>query len=92
MIVIAGRQVALGDPLYNTALQAWGTVDRFDSGAAVLRITGANGRPRELFVQQGGFVNGVRVIYWHEPIVLDRPYQNISKFQRLLDAIVEEMP
>lgn len=92
MITIAGRQVVIGDSLYNTALQAWGVVTRFDSGSVVLQITGANGRPRNLYVQQGGFVNGVRVIYWHEPLVLDRPYQNVGKYQRLLDAIVEEMP
>lgn len=90
-ITIAGRAVKVGDPLYHTGFQAWGTVDRFDGGSAVLSITGANGRPRKLYVQQGGMVNGVRVIYWHEPLVFDRPYADVTKYQRLLDALVAEM-
>lgn len=92
MITIAGRQVQIGDSLYNTALQAWGVVTRYDSLSAVVRLTGANGRPRDLYVQQGGMVGGVRVFYWHEPLELDRPYQDVQKYQRLLDAIVGELP
>lgn len=92
MITIAGRQVNIGDSLYNTALQAWGVVQEYDGLSAVVRLTGANGRPRDLRVQQGGLVGNVRLFYWHEPLELDRPYQDVQKYQRLLDAIVGELP
>lgn len=92
MISVAGRQVFEGDPLYHTGFQAWGTVIGYDGGSAKLQIIGGNGQPRILYVQQGGLVNGARVIYWHEPLRLDLPFQNIAKYQRLMDNIVAEFP
>lgn len=91
-ISIAGRAVKVGDSLYHSGFRTWGIVQRFDTNAAVLRITGANGDTRDLFVVEGGIVGSVRQVYWHEPLQLDRPYQNIQKFQRILDNIVEEWP
>lgn len=91
-ITITGRHVLIGDPLYHTGFKAWGTVSGYDGNSAKLDIIGANGQPRTLFVQQGGLVGGVRVIYWHEPLVFEVPFQSVSKYQRLLDAIVAEMP
>jgi hypothetical protein len=91
-ITIAGRHVLLDDPLYHTGFQAWGLVTGFDGGSAKLEINGANGQARTLYVQQGGRINGVRVIYWHEPIRLDLAFQNVTKYQRLLDNIVAEFP
>jgi hypothetical protein len=91
-ITVAGRQVLLDDPLYHTGFKAWGVVIGFDGGSAKLEINGANGQQRVLYVQQGGLVNGVRVIYWHEPLRLDLPFQNITKYQRLMDNIVAEFP
>jgi hypothetical protein len=90
--MIAGRHVLLDDPLYHTGFKAWGVVEGFDGGSAKLRLTGANGQTRIIFVQQGGFVNGVRVVFWHEPLRLDLPFQNITKYQRLMDNIVAEFP
>lgn len=89
-IVIAGREVQLGNPLYHTGFKAWGTVTAFDIGSAKLAIIGANGLPRTLYVQTGGLVNGVRVIYWHEPLAFDLPMQNVDKYQNLLNALVTE--
>lgn len=91
-ITVAGREVFVGDPLYHIGFKAWGVVSGYDTGSAKLELTGSGGQQRTLYVQQGGRVNGVRVIYWHEPILLDLPFQNVSKYQRLLDAIVAEMP
>jgi hypothetical protein len=91
-ITIAGRHVLLGDPLYHTGFKAWGTVVGFDGGSAKVQITGANSQPRVIFVQQGGRINGVRVMYWHEPLHLDLPFQNIDKYQRLIDHIIAEFP
>lgn len=90
MIVIAGRTVQLNDPLYHTGFRAWGTVIGFESGSAKLNIVGANGLPRVLYVQNGGLVNNVRVVYWHQPLTLDLPVQNITKYQAVLDALVTE--
>lgn len=91
-ISIAGRIVTVGDPLYNTAMRAWGTVSGYDGLSAVLTITGNDGASRTLYVQQGGYVNNLRVIYWHEPLVLDLPFQNITKYQQVLNSLVTEFP
>lgn len=90
-VVIAGRPVVLNDPLYHTAFKAWGTVIGFDLGSAKLQLIGANGQPRLVYVQTGGIVNGNRVVYWHAPLVLDLPVQNVDKYQRLLDALIAEI-
>jgi hypothetical protein len=87
---IAGRVVALNDALYHSSFQAFGTVIGFEGSSARLRIIGANGRERVLLVQEGGMVNGVRQVYWHEPIQLDLPRQNISKIQAVVDLLVEQ--
>lgn len=90
-ISIAGRTVMIGDPLYHTGLRSWGTVIGYDGGSAKVEIS-TGGQPRTVYVQQGGRVNNVRVMYWHEPIIFDMPFQNIDKYQRLLDAITVEFP
>lgn len=87
-IVIAGRTVQQGDPLYHTAFKAWGTVVGFEVGSAKLEIIGGNGQPRILYVQNGGMSNAVRAVYWHEPIALDLPIQNIGAYQAVVDALV----
>ena len=88
-IVIAGRQVEVGNSLYHTAFKAWGVVKGFDpSGPALLELNASNNQKTILYVQNGGIVNGVRVIYWHAPLVLDLPTSNIAKYQTLLDALV----
>jgi hypothetical protein len=92
MISVAGREVKIGDPLYHIGLRAWGTVTGSDVGSAILTITGANDQSRSLYFTAGGMVNGKRVIYWHEPLVLDVPYQNIGKYQAILNALVQEFP
>lgn len=91
MITIAGRQVNIGDPLYHLPYMSWGTVIGYDSsGTAKLQLTGGNGSQRTLYVQQGGKVNNVRVIYWHAPLVLDLPRQDVGSYQRTLDKMVQE--
>jgi len=91
-IVITGRTVKVNDALYHVGFRTWGTVEGFDVGAAKLRISGQNNQSRLIYVQNNGIVNGNRVIYWHEPLVLDVPYQNVSKYQAILDAVVGEFP
>lgn len=91
MITIAGRQVQIGDSLYHIGLRAWGSVTGYDvSGVAKLTIAGANSNSRVLYVQQGGNVNGQRMVYWHEQLRLDLPRQDIQRYQRLVDLLVAE--
>lgn len=87
---IAGRQVKIGDALYHIAFQAWGTVVGFDGGSAKIRIVGANGHERILYAQDGGRINGARMLYWHTPLELDVPVANIDKLQRIVDLLVQE--
>lgn len=89
-IVIAGRQVEVGNSLYHVGFKAWGVVKGFDpSGPALLELTASNNQKTTLFVQNGGIVNGVRQIYWHSPLVLDLPVANVAKYQTLLNALVQ---
>lgn len=91
-VIITGRTVVVNDALYHIGFRTWGVVEGFDTGAAKLRIQGQNGQTRLLYVQNNGIVNGNRVVYWHEPLVLDVPYQNITKYQAILNAVVGEFP
>lgn len=89
-IVIAGRQVEVGDALYHTGFKSWGVVKGFDStGPALLELNAGNGHKAVLFVRNGGMIGNVRAVYWHAPLELDVPYANISKFQALLDTALE---
>lgn len=87
-IVIAGRVVKQGDTLYHTGWRTWGTVIGFDTNTARLRLVGAGGSERVLPVANGGTVAGVRQVYWHEPLQLDLPVQNVTKAQALIDFAV----
>lgn len=90
-VVIAGRNVAMGSTLYHVGYRTWGTVVRFDTNSAVLRLTGTGGATREVYVTNGGIVGSVRQVYWHEPIELDLPVQDVTKYQKLVDFAVEEL-
>lgn len=90
-ISIAGRNVKVGSPLYHVGYRAWGSVVRYDTNSAVLRITGSNGDTRDLFVTQGGFVGPTRQVYWHEPLLLDLPRQDISALRRIVTAVAQEL-
>lgn len=89
-IVIAGRIVKLNDPLYHVGWRTWGTVVGFDTNTARLRLVGAGGAERTVPVSNGGLVAGTRQVYWHEPLQLDLPTQNVTKIQATVDFIVEE--
>lgn len=92
-VIIAGRTVVVNDALYHIGFRAWGVVDSFDpGGAAKLRITGTDGQSRLVYVTNGGNVAGARVIYWHAPLQLDLPYQDIGRYQAVLDTLVSEFP
>lgn len=89
-IVIAGRIVKQGDTLYHVGWRTWGTVTGFDTNSARLRLVGAGGSERTVPVASGGLVAGTRQVYWHEPLVLDLPVQNVSKAQALVDFAVNQ--
>ena len=88
-IVIAGREVVVGNSLYHTGFKAWGVVESYDpSGSAVLKLTGINGHDVRLYALNGGMINGVRVLYWHVPLGLDLPTADVTKYQTILNALV----
>ncbi len=88
-VSIAGRTVKLRDTLYHTGFRAWGEVVGFDTGSAKLKLTNGD-RERVIYVHNGGTVNGVRAVYWHAPLQLDLPVNNIEKFQRMVNALAQE--
>lgn len=89
---IAGRQLNMNDQLYNTTLQLWGhIVDVTEEGTATIEFNGVGtSNYRRYTVTDGGFVNGKRVLYWHKPLDLDKPYADISQFQRLIDTVIKD--
>lgn len=90
-ILIAGRPVKVGDALYHKGFESWGRVSRFDPSGSAEFILKSHGGQRKLLIQSGGVVNGRRQMYWHEPITLDLPRQNIQPLQRVVDAIASEI-
>lgn len=88
-VIIAGREIKLGDALYHMGYQAWGTVVSFDLNSVVMRI-GNEGSHRDVFVSSGGVAGGKRQVYWHAPLVLDRPFADIGRYQRVVNTLVEE--
>lgn len=90
MISIAGRAVAVGDALYHTNLRMWGVVNRYDTGAAVLRFDLPDSRFREVHIQQGGVSQGIRVAYWHAPLELDLPSANVVRYQNIVNHLISE--
>lgn len=90
-IIIAGRAVKIGDELYHIGFESWGRVTRYDpSGSAEFVIKGRGGE-RKMLVQQGGRVNTRRLLYWHEPILLDLPFQNVSAIRRIMTIMASEL-
>lgn len=90
-IMIAGRAVKKGDSLYHRGFEAWGYVSRFDpSGSAEYILKGPHGE-RKMLVLNGGIVNGRRQLFWHEPIQLDLPRQDVKSLQRVVDAVAAEL-
>lgn len=85
-IQIAGRQVQAGDRLYYARGQAWGTVIKVENTTGYLSLPNS---ANQLLFGQGGSVQGKRQLYWHEPLKLDLPTSDISKYQHILDALVE---
>ncbi|KMQ97342.1 glycosyl hydrolase 108 [Lasius niger] len=51
---------------------------------------GSNGQTRAVYVTNGGMVSGIRQAWWHAPLQLDLPFQNIGAYQRVLDALAAE--
>lgn len=88
-VIIAGREVKVGDGLYHIGHQSWGTVTLLDTNSAKLRIGNA-GSYRDIYVSTGGIAGGRRQVYWHQPLDLDQPIADIGKYQRVLDALVGE--
>lgn len=87
---IAGREVKVGDQLYNSALQMWGRVTGVDfSGTVQIEFVGAGkGNIKNVTMTDGGYVNGRRVMYWHKPIDLDLPQSDVSAYQQIVDTLV----
>lgn len=89
-VVIANREVQTGDVLYLASYRAWGAVTGFDTNAALVHIVGSSGQTRTVHVTNGGMISGIRQAWWHAPLQLDLPFQNIGAYQRVLDALAAE--
>lgn len=85
-IQIAGRQVLAGDKLHYRQGQVVGTVVKVENTTGYLSLPNAL---EPLLFGQGGVVRGKRQLYWHPQLTLDLPVADISKYQCVVDALVE---
>ena len=91
-IKIAGRSVPVGSRLYHIGWDTFGMVTGYDpTGSAIMKITNRTGMERTILVQNGGKVNGVKLVYWHEKINLDLPVGDVTMLQTIVDTVSNEM-
>lgn len=91
-IRVANYPLALGDRLYSRRAAAWGTIVQILDNAAVMSVT--KGETTRLYtLTEGGLVAGSRDVYWHAPIALDLPKDQMYKLQKIqtLVAAIEEV-
>lgn len=84
MIKIAGKPISSGDVLWHYGLRVWATV-RAD--ATSVTVAGPSGQTATYPVQDGGLIAGRRQLYWHQPLVLDLPYRDVTKYQTMIEAV-----
>lgn len=90
-IKIAGRKVKVGDRLYHKKM-GWGVVDHFDSsGPAVMVMKVVPYGERKIYVRNGGLVGDDRLVYWHEPLDLDYPHNDISAMQEVVNVLAPKL-
>lgn len=87
-IKIAGREVKVGDRLYHRKFDTFGVVLRVQSKNAELHVSTKQGAELVFYVEDSGRINSEKVVYWHSPIELDEPYQDISHIQHAVDNMV----
>lgn len=90
MITVAGDQVAIGDRLFSRRMAGFGAVIAIQGTNAKLRV-GTETKYRDLWFTDGGMVQGVKDLSWHEPIALDLPRAKAPKavvLQELVDHMV----
>ena len=91
-IKIAGRSVPIGARLYHMGWDTFGTVTGYDpSGSAELSIVSSTGARRRMFVTEGGYINGVKQVYWHDKIELYLPIEDVSTLQKVVDLFSGEL-
>lgn len=88
-IKIAGREVKINDNLYHMSYEVFGTVVEVSSNSVTLRIENSIGGTRDIIVLEDGIVAGKKKVYWHEPILFDLPFKDLSPIQAVITNILE---
>jgi hypothetical protein len=87
MITVAGKNTLVGDELWHIGLRLWARV----TAPGIVTINGVNDQVVKYAFTTGGFINGKKQLAWHSPLLLDLPVRDVSKYQRILDALVKEI-
>lgn len=90
-IIIAGSTVQIGDRLFSRRAATTGEVVAVGETTATAEFR-IGTETRRYIITNGGFVSGVRDIYWHEPLTLDLPKtqtSKVDKIQAVVDALVQ---
>ena len=87
-MVISGKNVALGNELWHMGFRQWATVVQ-DTPHVIVELTDLSGRKYSFVATEGGLISGRRQLYWHQPLVLDVPDRDISKYQSFVDTLTQ---
>ena len=89
-VIIASTSVQIGDRLFSRRAATTGTVVAVGTSTATAEFL-IGTETRRYVITNGGFVSGVRDVYWHEPLELDLPKAQIGKvdkIQSVVDALI----
>lgn len=82
----------VGDSLYHVRAGVWGQIVGFDpTGPAIFEVNTGDHRSRRILIQDGGKVNGIKMLKWHEPVSVDLPFSDVSRLQHLIDFLIYDL-
>lgn len=90
MAMIAGRRVRRGDKLWHYTLRRWATVIEAapDGHSLVVEVQGLGHNGKANLQAVDDTINGMKELYWHEPIKLDLPIDDVSHIQNALEVLI----
>lgn len=90
-VTIAGREVKEGDNLYHTGFRSFGVVTRVQNRNVEVQFHNKLGRSFKLYIEQDGIIGREKLVYWHKPLDLDVPLEDVTGVQAVVDAVVGVM-
>lgn len=87
-MIISGKQATIGSELWHIGFRQWAVVTQTAPDTTV-ELTDLSGRKYSFVATDGGLIAGRRQLYWHQPLMLDVPERDISKYQAFVDTLTQ---